>query len=30
MSDLLLDDGDIDLGRVDFLIELWWKLRGPQ
>jgi hypothetical protein len=30
VCDLLLDDRDIDLGGVDFLIELRWKFRGPQ
>ena len=27
---LLFDDRDVDLGCVDFLIELWWKLCGAQ
>jgi hypothetical protein len=30
VCDLLFDDWDIDLGGVNFLIELRWKLRGPQ
>jgi hypothetical protein len=28
--DLLFDDRDINLGRVDFLIKLGWKFRGTQ
>jgi len=28
--DLLLDDWDVNLGCVDFLVELGWKFRGTQ